>query len=240
MKKKDDREEIMRVLEEFGEFEAQKKNSGSDEDENSPVDNKSEKEEKKEKKHLIKNPFYREIVSYIALITLAIIVGFTINTFILSNNVVPTSSMAPTIPVGSRLFGFRLSYAFSEPERGDIVIFRYPVDETQYFVKRIIGLPGDKVEIKDGAVYINDTELDESDYLEVETKGTFGPYYVPEDSYFMMGDNRNNSSDSRYWNDKAIEAGLEVDESHDYTFVSADKIVSKAIIQYYPTIKLLC
>ena len=79
-------------------------------------------------------------------------------------------------------------------------IFKFPDDESQLYIKRVIGLPGDKVQIIDGKVYINDSEtpLDEP-YLPEPPEGDYGPYYVPEDSYFMLGDNRNWSKDSRFW-----------------------------------------
>ena len=90
-------------------------------------------------------------------------------------------------------------------------------------MKRVIGLPGETVEIKGGEVYI-DGEVLEEPYLDVETIGDFGPYEVPEESYFMMGDNRNDSQDSRYWNN---------------TFVKRNKILGKVYFTYLPKIKWL-
>ena len=147
--------------------------------------------------------------------------------------------MEKTIMTGDRIFGFRLAYGINldlfgheiskkvkDPERFDIVIFKYPDDESQLFIKRIIGLPGEKVQITNGKVYINDSEtpLDDSFVAEVP-RGNFGPYEVPEDSYFVMGDNRNHSRDSRYWKTS--------------NFVTYDEIVGKAVVRYYPSIKLL-
>ena len=103
------------------------------------------------------------------------------------------------------------------------MIFKYPDDESQLFIKRVIGLPGETVEIKDGKVYIDGVEKEE-DFLPEPMRGSFGPYTVPENCYFMMGDNRNNSKDSRYWKN---------------TFVRFDQIVGKAVLRYYPSIKLL-
>lgn len=195
--------------------------------------------EEDDKKHLIKNPVLREVFSYACVLVAAIFCAFIINHFILSNNVVPTGSMSPTIKVDTRLFGNRLAYKFGDPERGDIIVFKYPVDEEQLFIKRIIGLPNETVEIKDGSVYINGEVLDESEYLSTEMLGEFGPYQVPEDCYFVMGDNRNQSSDSRMWNYRAQENGLTVDEDHDYTYVPKENIISKALITYYPKIGVI-
>lgn len=79
-----------------------------------------------------------------------------------------------------------------------MVIFRYPDDESQIFIKRVIGLPGDKIEIADGRLIINGEAMVE-DYVKEPMTGSFGPYEVPEGCYFMLGDNRNISQDSRYW-----------------------------------------
>lgn len=113
-----------------------------------------------------------------------------------------------------------------DPERFDIVIFKYPDDESKLFIKRVIGLPGEKVQIKDGKVYINDSEipLDDS-FVPEKPRGSFGPYEVPENSYFVLGDNRNHSKDSRCWKSTS--------------FVTFDEIVGKAVIRYYPSVKLL-
>ena len=93
-------------------------------------------------------------------------------------------------------------------------------NEKVYYVKRVIGLPGETVEVKDGKVYINgsDTPLDEP-YLPEPMEGSYGPYEVPEGCYFMMGDNRNNSLDARFWDNK---------------FVAKNKIVAKVLFCYYP------
>lgn len=108
--------------------------------------------------------------------------------------------MENTILTGDRLIGFRLAYLFHEPERGDIVIFKYPDDESQNFVKRVIGIPGDVIQISNGHVYVNGEQLEENYLREpMNNDGEELTYVVPADSYFMLGDNRNNSKDSRYW-----------------------------------------
>lgn len=164
-----------------------------------------------------------EVISWVKTIVFALVLALAINNFIIVNATVPTGSMETTIMPNDRIVAFRLSYMFAQPERGDIAVFRYPDDEEVLYVKRVIGLPGDVVEIVDGNVYINDAEEPLSeDYLKEKTIGSFGPYTVPEGCYFMMGDNRNNSLDSRYWVNK---------------FVSEDKILGKVFFRYYPGFK---
>lgn len=161
-----------------------------------------------------------EIISWIKTIIFAFVAAWLITTFIIVNAKVPSGSMEDTIMTNDRLVAFRLSYTFSEPERGDIVVFKYPDDESVLYIKRIIGLPGETVEINEGNVYINGNLLQEDvNYATGKMYGSFGPYEVPEDSYFMLGDNRNNSKDSRFWNNH---------------YVHKDKILGKAIFRYWP------
>ena len=181
-----------------------------------------------------------EILEWVKMIVIVIVVVIVIDGVVLINAKIPSASMENTIMTGDRIFGFRMAYGINidlfgleyhkkmkDPERFDIVIFKYPDDEKQRFIKRIIGLPGEKVEIRDGKVYINDAEepLDDS-FVKETPLGSFGPYTVPENCYFMLGDNRNNSKDSRFWEN---------------TFVEFDKIIGKALFRYWPlnTIKLL-
>ncbi len=166
-----------------------------------------------------KNPIVVEIISDLKIVIIAALIAIVCNRFVIVNAKVPTGSMTNTIMVGDRLIGFRLSYLFSDPQRGDVVIFKYPDDESQNYVKRIIGLPGDIVRIENGVVYVNGDELNESYIKEpMKVNSEIEEYVVPTDCYFMMGDNRNNSLDSRYWNN---------------TFVKRDKIIAKAIFKYY-------
>lgn len=172
------------------------------------------------------------IIAVVLIVTL-------VNNVILINAKIPSESMEKTIMTGDRIFGFRLAYGINinlfghkiskktkDPERFDIVIFKYPDDENQLFIKRVIGLPGEKVQITDGKVYINDSEIPLDDSFLPETpRGTFGPYEVPENSYFVLGDNRNHSKDSRYWKTTS--------------FVTFDELVGKAVIRYYPSVKLI-
>ena len=134
--------------------------------------------------------------------------------------------MLNTIQEKDRIIASRLAYIKNDPERYDIVIFKYPDNEEQCFVKRVIGLPGETVEIVNGTVYVTKTDgetiqLDDSFVTNCTPEGDFGPYVVPADSYFMLGDNRNTSWDSRYWDNK---------------YVHKDKILGKVMFRYYPNI----
>lgn len=177
--------------------------------------------EEKNKK-MTKEEMKQEIAEWVIVIVVAIVFSVLINTFLLINATVPSASMENTVMVGDRLFGSRLSYKKADPKRGEIVIFKYPDDESQLFIKRVIGLPGDTVTIIDGRVYINDSsEPLYEPYLPQEMVGSFGPYNVPEGCYFMLGDNRNYSRDSRFWVNQ---------------FVRKDQIIGRALFRYSPKI----
>lgn len=145
----------------------------------------------------------KEVAGWILLFLIAIGSAKLINEYVLLNVKVPSSSMENTIMTDDRVIGLRCAYLFSEPERGDIVVFPYPDDENVDFIKRVIGLPGETVEGKDGLVYIDGKPLDE-EYVKDAIAKDFGPYEVPKNCYFMMGDNRNDSKDSRYWDNKYV------------------------------------
>lgn len=174
----------------------------------------------------------REILSWIQILAIAAVIAFVLNTFIIANSVIPTGSMENTIMPKSRVLGSRLTYKFSDPQRGDIAIFIYPDDKekgkTTYYVKRIIGLPGETVDIVDGKIYIDgsDTPLDEP-YLH-EEMDMYGKdhlhYEVPEGHYFMLGDNRNDSHDARFWKNK---------------YVPEEDLVAKVYLEYFPHPQML-
>lgn len=183
---------------------------------------------KKEKKAEEEQPFSwkREIISWIEILVVAALLAFFINTFIIANSRVPSGSMENTIMTKDRVIGSRLTYRFQEPERGDVAIFIWPDSpkgKKINYVKRIIGLPGDIIDIKNGAVYLNnsDTPLDEP-YLKEPMKPEKPMHFeVPEGCYFMMGDNRNNSIDARYWEN---------------TYVKKKDILAKVYFRYFPSI----
>lgn len=182
---------------------------------------KSRKQKDPNKAH----PVRSEIISWLQILLAAACIALVLNTCIIANSRVPSGSMENTIMTNDRVIGSRLSYKFSDPERGDIAIFRFPDDPSIYYVKRIIGLPGETVDIIDGAVYIDgsDTPLDEPYLKEAMIPEEDMHFEVPEDSYFMMGDNRNYSYDARYWTN---------------TYVSRDKIIAKVLFRYWPLNKI--
>jgi len=174
----------------------------------------------------MKTTTIHELWEYVKMIIFVVAFVLILNNFIIINAKIPSESMENTIMKGDQLFGNRLAYKFSDPERYDIIIFKFPDDESQLFIKRIIGLPGETVKIVDGKVYINDREIPLDDSFLPEpmvTDSTVKEYTVPEGCYFVLGDNRNYSKDSRYWKN---------------TFVSKDKILGKAALRYYPLTKI--
>ncbi len=196
-----------------------KNNSINDEElENKP-------QEEKEKKS-----FLREALDFCLPIVIALIVAIILKTCVFANAQVPTGSMLNTIQEGDRVIASRLEYKFNDPERYDIIIFKFPDDYdagiTTFFVKRIIGLPGETVNIINGIVYVTDkngnTEKLRDDFVTNEVPvGDYGPFTVPEGSYFCLGDNRNHSEDSRFWKNK---------------YVDEDLIIGKVKFRYYPSI----
>lgn len=241
-----------------------------------------EEEKKKEKK---KGGLKAEIISWIQVIVAAVVIAFVLNNFIIANSKVPTGSMETTIMSGDRVIGSRLNYTFGEPERGDIAIFEFgwicencghamgedPAPEVcplcgeeiskpdmLYYVKRVIGVPGDVVEIRregtvkaselspspalsapsasgeyPGAkVYVNGEPIEE-DYLKElmvyitngnETEDGVCRFEVPEGCYFMMGDNRNNSQDARFWRNP---------------YIPDERMIAKVLLRYFPNPGLL-
>ena len=172
----------------------------------------------------------KESVSWILVLAGAFAASLLISNFVIVNATVPTGSMRETIKIESRIVANRLSYKFSDPKRFDVIVFKNPDDERQYYVKRIIGLPGEKLEIRSGKVYINGSEepLDDSfvvyphydDYsLPTQYNDT-----VPEGCYFMMGDNRGDSKDSRMWRN---------------TFLERSKILGRVVFSYYPRVEFI-
>lgn len=167
----------------------------------------------------------REAVEFLIPIVVAVIIAIILKSVVFANAVVPTGSMLNTIHEGDRIIASRLAYVKEDPQRYDVIIFKYPDDEKQIYVKRVIGLPGETVQVINGVVYVTKTDgetiqLDNSFVTNCTPEGNFGPFEVPADSYFMMGDNRNSSWDSRFWDNK---------------FVNKEKILGKVKFKYYPS-----
>lgn len=162
------------------------------------------------------------VVEAVQTLGLSIILALGIRTFVAEARYIPSGSMEPTLEINDRLVVEKVSYRFNPPERGDIVVF-WPPDELfeegerrDAYIKRVIGLPGDTVEVTDGVVYVNDEPLDE-DYTKEPPAYLWGPETVPEDSYLVLGDNRNSSYDSHSWG-----------------FVPAENIIGKAVVRFWP------
>lgn len=154
-------------------------------------------------------------------LVLAVVIAAVLKFFIIDSCRILSESMASTLKTGDRIIVFKLSYYFEEPERGDIIIFEPPaeMDEGADFIKRIIGLPGETVEVKAGeGVYINGEFLEEP-YIKEIPAYDFGPVTVPENSYIVLGDNRNRSADSHYWS---------------YPYITFEDIDGKALFRYFP------
>ncbi len=181
-----------------------------------------EKESVPESEAEEKPTLLQEILSWVIPFALAFLVAFGLKTYVIINADVPTGSMENTIMPEDRLIGYRLAYLRDGPERGDIVIFHYPDDEEELYVKRVIGLPGETIDIVDGEVFIDGGEEPLAEpYLKEEWTVAFDGFHfeVPDGAYLMMGDNRNNSWDARFWAN---------------TYVYADKILGKAEFVYWP------
>jgi signal peptidase I len=145
----------------------------------------------------------RAAIEWGILIVAALVIAIVIRTFVFQAFYIPSESMVPTLKVGDRVLVNKLSYKLHDPRRGDIVVFKAPegaaTAEIKDLVKRLIGLPGETIEGRDGKIYINGRELDEP-YLPDDVKSrTFGPEKVPPDHYYMLGDNRQYSKDSTFF-----------------------------------------
>ncbi len=161
-----------------------------------------------------------KIKEYAESLVIALIIALFIRAFFIQAFKIPSSSMVPTLLVGDHLlvnkfiygthipFTDKVIWRIKHPKRGDIVVFKCPVEQDKYYIKRVIGEPGDTVEVKDKIVYINGKKIndpwgrhyDPTIYpRDMNPRDNFGPFKVPQDTYFVMGDNRDSSFDSRFW-----------------------------------------
>ncbi len=172
---------------------------------------------------------------YAEAIIVAIVLAFAIRVFVVQAFKIPSGSMIPTLLIGDHILVSKLSYGFQwpadcklqwnvppvncytsttviefgKPQRGDVIVFRFPEDEEKDFIKRIVGTPGDTVQLRNKVVFVNGQPLDDKAFTRridpgiiestINSRDNFGPVTVPEGSYFVMGDNRDQSLDSRFW-----------------------------------------
>ena len=165
---------------------------------------------------------FTSIFGWLINVALIVIAFYIVTTHLVINAEIPSESMEPTVLVGDRIIGNRLTFTLERAERGDIAIFKNPDNPDELYIKRIIGLPGETVTIKSGKIYIDDfSEPLEEPYLNEEwtVKNDGLVYEVPEGHYFMLGDNRNVSYDARYWEN---------------TFVPQEYMVAEAVFRYFP------
>ena len=173
-------------------------------------------------------------------IAVALLLAFVIRAFVVQAFKIPSGSMLDTLQIGDHLLvskfaydvrlpsniflettGGKVIFETGDPERRDIIVFKFPEDEKKDFIKRVIGLPGETIELRDKIVYIDGKPLDEPYAIHTRfnmqpVRDNFGPYKIPEDQFFVMGDNREGSYDSRWWGT-----------------VKREKIVGKALIIYW-------
>jgi signal peptidase I len=178
----------------------------------------------------------RFIKEYVEPIVIAILIALFIRTFVVQAFKIPSSSMEPTLQVGDYilvtkfLYGVRIPYTntkffqFAKPKRGDVVVFIFPKDRSKDFIKRVIATGGEKIEILQNKIYVNDRVIEDpwghfgkSDWTKyLQAMERFGPVVVPKDSLFVLGDNRDNSQDSRFWG-----------------FVHVNAVKGKALVIYF-------
>jgi signal peptidase I len=135
---------------------------------------------------------------------MTVVVFLILVTFVVQGYKVSGSCMEPNLYTGERLLGNKFIYRFEKPIRGDVVVFKYPADPRKIFIKRIIGLPGDLIEIRAGKVFVNTKPLDEHTYVINSPHGCYGPIHVSKSRLFVLGDNRDQSNDSRYWGELPV------------------------------------
>ena len=192
----------------------------------------SQKDGAPQQDHWARKSIFRE---YAEAIVIAVILAFTIRVFVVQAFKIPSGSMIPSLQIGDHILVSKLSYGiqlpqdckfgvqfppvtcysstllmeFDKPQRGDVIVFRYPEDEEKDFIKRIVGTPGDVIQIRNKVVYVNDERLKDEAFTQridpgiidqrINPRDNFGPITVPPDEYFVMGDNRDQSLDSRFW-----------------------------------------
>lgn len=173
------------------------------------TDIRTEPQTPKKRKHPL-----REVLEAVLI---AFVIAFVIRSFLFQPFWVPSTSMVPTLNVNDRIIVNEIGMRFREVQRGDIMVFEYPHDPSVVYVKRIVGLPGDTVEIRSDGVYIDGQLLEEPYLNDGYLYQSQGPLEIPEDAFFALGDNRGFSADSRVWG-----------------FVPAERMIGRAVFIYWP------
>ncbi len=166
----------------------------------------------------------KEAKEWIHSILVALVLTLIIRTYVIQAFKIPSGSMRPTLMEGDKLFVNKYIYRFEEPKRGDIIVFKYPSDTKKDFIKRLIAMGGETVEIRDGKLYVDDKEMTRADGLGEFYYYNHDPYggpdekiKVPKNMYYVLGDNSANSTDSRFWG-----------------FVPKGYVRGKAIFRWWP------
>jgi signal peptidase I len=187
-----------------------------------PINHTSPGDVPQETPKLRKKSVVRE---YAEAILVAVLLALLIRTFVVQAFKIPSGSMIPTLEVGDHILVNKFIYRFTDPKRGDVIVFKYPVDESRDFIKRIIAVGGEDLHIAAQKIYVNCRPPEPSCRPIDDPWGKWEERFglsettsvkVPADSYFVMGDNRNNSQDSRYWG-----------------FVKRDKLKGRAFLIYW-------
>lgn len=163
-------------------------------------------------------PVKSQIREYIESLVVAVVLALLIILFVAQSFRVEGESMVPTLRDGERLLVDKVTYRFRPPRRGEIIVFPFPADPRRKFIKRVVGLPGDTIEIRDRKLLVNGQPVEE-DYIRGPMYQSYGPITVPEGTVFVLGDNRNVSEDSRF---------------RDVGPIALDKIIGRALIVYWP------
>jgi signal peptidase I len=158
----------------------------------------------------------RGVLDFAKTLVIAFILAQLVMVSVAQAYMVEQYSMQPTLLPHDRVLVNKFVYRLGEPRRGDIVVLRYPRDRGRNYIKRIVAVPGDRIEIREGHLRVNGTQIEEF-YINGSATGDYGPEVAPDGSYFVLGDNRNNSEDSRA-----------------FGFVKRDLIVGRATVIYWP------